>query len=228
MSNIQVFNGTIAGKEQSLTTSRIVAGVFGRHHRDVLRSIGNLDCSQEFTERNFALSEYHDPTGRRLREYRMTRDGFMFLAMGFTGAEAARRKEGFITTFNDMEERLHRALPAIPATAEVLDRALTVLAELSAQVKTQGAQIERLTKGLVSAKDAELRLRRQQATADVQRRIDRVILMEADSMPREAIVAETGLSFNYVRQIIFRARKNGDLPPEATAQAILDLAGSRS
>lgn len=58
---------------------------------------------------------------------------------------------------------------ALPASApdrlanfgDVLDRALGVLAELSAQVKVQGAQIERLTRGLVSAKDAELRLRRQ-------------------------------------------------------------------
>lgn len=60
----------------------------------------------------------------------------------------------------------------------------------------------------------------------MQRRIDRVILMEADGLPRDAIVAETGLSFNYVRQIVFRARQNGDLPPETTPQASLDLEGS--
>lgn len=230
MSNIQVFNGTLAGKEQSLTTTRIVAGAFNKRHDDVLKAVRNLDCSQEFADRNFAASEYRDRTGRRQHEYRMTRDGFMFLAMGFTGAEAARRKEGFIATFNDMEERLHRQVTAAPNDA--LDRMLTTMGDmlngLRRQVEAQGMQIERLTRGLLAAKDVELRMRRQQVATDIQRRIDRVILMEADGLPRESIVAETGLSFNYVRQIIFRARKNGDLPPEATPQASLDLAGSAS
>ena len=33
---------------------------------------------------------------------RMTKDGFMFLVLGFTGAEAARIKEAFIAAFNEM------------------------------------------------------------------------------------------------------------------------------
>ncbi len=216
--NIQVFSGAIAGKEQTLTTSRIVGEVFGRRHRDVLRAIDNLDCSHEFTERNFALSEYKDPTGRPLREFRMTRDGFMFLVMGFTGSEAARRKEAFIAAFNELESRLvHR-----PETPEVLDRAMAVLAELATQVKAQGAQIERLTRGLVSAKDSELRLRRQISNEEIQRRIDRVIMGEAEGMPRDMIASDTGLSLNYIRQIVHRAKRDGHLPADE-AQRELSL-----
>ena len=59
-------------------------------------SIKTLDCSEEFLERNFALSSYK-PAGakRSYPMYLMTRDGFTFLAMsdagatGFTGARAA-------------------------------------------------------------------------------------------------------------------------------------------
>ena len=38
--------------------------------------------------------------------YYMTRDGFTFLAMGFTGKVAARFKEAYIEAFNEMERRL--------------------------------------------------------------------------------------------------------------------------
>ena len=34
----------------------------------------------------------------------MTRDGFMFLVMGFTGSKAARMKEAFIEAFNMLED----------------------------------------------------------------------------------------------------------------------------
>ncbi|MGI9701007.1 Rha family transcriptional regulator [Pseudomonas aeruginosa] len=38
----------------------------------------------------------------------MTRDGFTFLCMGFTGEEAARWKEAYINAFNKMEQALIR------------------------------------------------------------------------------------------------------------------------
>lgn len=91
---------------QPTTTSRDIAETFGKRHDDVLKRIRSLECSPEFTARNFAASEYTDPTGRTLTEYRITRDGFAFLCMGFTGAKAAQWKERYIATFNRMAERL--------------------------------------------------------------------------------------------------------------------------
>ncbi|MBL7583265.1 Rha family transcriptional regulator, partial [Pseudomonas aeruginosa] len=38
--------------------------------------------------------------------FRMTRDGFTFLCMGFTGKEAARWKEAYINAFNKMEQAI--------------------------------------------------------------------------------------------------------------------------
>lgn len=77
-----------------LANSRHVAEVFGRLHKDVLRAVDNLDCSDELNGRNFALVEYLDAKGETRRAYDMTKDGFTFLVMGFTGSTAARFKEG--------------------------------------------------------------------------------------------------------------------------------------
>ena len=43
---------------------------------------------------------------RKLPCYQITRDGFAFLAMGFTGKRAAQFKEAYINAFNQMEQAL--------------------------------------------------------------------------------------------------------------------------
>lgn len=95
--------------DRPYTTSRAVAERFGKRHRDVLKAIKNLlsQCPDPaFTERNFALSDYLDPTGRTVPEYRLTHDGFAFLAMRFTGAEAMAWQIAFIQAFNALEAEL--------------------------------------------------------------------------------------------------------------------------
>ena len=91
---------------QITTTSNQVAEHFGKRHADVIRAIRKLDAPAEFTERNFALSEFTDSTGRVLPAYRITRDGFTLLAMGFTGKEAMQWKVAYLTAFNQMEAEL--------------------------------------------------------------------------------------------------------------------------
>lgn len=91
---------------QLLTTSKVIADTFGKIHRDVMRSINNLDCSEEFRARNFAQSTYTSPQNKTLDCYEITRDGFSFLCMGFTGKEAAEWKEKYITAFNQLEDAL--------------------------------------------------------------------------------------------------------------------------
>lgn len=88
------------------TTSRDIAETFGKEHRDVVRRITTLDCTPEFNARNFARVEYTDAKGEKRTEYRITRDGFAFLCMGFTGAKAAQWKERYINTFNKLAEKL--------------------------------------------------------------------------------------------------------------------------
>ncbi len=68
-------------------SSREVARVFGKKHYHVIRDIQNLDCSQEFKATNFGGLTFHHQ-GNEYPYYEMTRDGFTFLAMGFTGQKS--------------------------------------------------------------------------------------------------------------------------------------------
>ena len=52
---------------------------------------------------NFADSSYKNEQNKKQPEVLMTRDGFTFLAMGFTGKKAAQWKEQYIAAFNQME-----------------------------------------------------------------------------------------------------------------------------
>lgn len=101
MSNlVSLANGRVT------TSSLIVAQHFNKRHANVLRAIQNLECSENFTQLNFELSEYKDDSSKTNKYYIITKDGFMFLVMGFTGKEAALWKERFINAFNEMEASL--------------------------------------------------------------------------------------------------------------------------
>lgn len=84
--------------------SLMVAKMFEKRHDDVLKSIRNLDCSEEFRLRNFAESSYRNEQGKKQPCYNMTRDGFVFLVMGYRGKKAAQFKEAYIKRFNQMEQ----------------------------------------------------------------------------------------------------------------------------
>lgn len=84
--------------------SVMVAKMFEKRHDDVLRSIRNLDCSEEFRLRNFAESSYRNEQSKKQPCFNMTRDGFVFLAMGYRGKKAAQFKEAYIKRFNQMEK----------------------------------------------------------------------------------------------------------------------------
>ena len=93
-----------------VTTSLQVSKVFEKTHHNVLRDIRNLECSSDFQAFNFESSFYLRklPNNATKKEpmYYLTRDGFTFLAMGFTGKIAARFKEAYINAFNEMERKL--------------------------------------------------------------------------------------------------------------------------
>jgi Rha family phage regulatory protein len=85
---------------QQWTTSLNIAEVFGKDHAKVLRDIENLDCSDGFSQANFGLSDWTNSRGKTYPMYELTKDGFSFLVMGYTGSNAARFKEDYIRAFN--------------------------------------------------------------------------------------------------------------------------------
>lgn len=107
---------------EAMADSRDVAAYFGRNHFDVLRGIRSLGCSPEFRQRNFTAFKTNDLTGESTSHVTMTKDGFTFLAMGFTGATAALFKERYIAQFNAMEAEL-RSRGSFDASAILSDPA---------------------------------------------------------------------------------------------------------
>lgn len=96
---------------QVTTTSLDVAETFKKQHSHVLKTIEKLECSSGFLKLNFGL--YHYSSGlrddnRKYKAYEITRDGWTFLVMGFTGKKAAKFKEQYIKAFNAMEEVIQR------------------------------------------------------------------------------------------------------------------------
>lgn len=88
-------------EDQPMTSSRLVAQRFGKRHSDVLRTITALIPDlDEISRRNFALADYKDAQGKTRSEYRLTKDGFLLLAMSFTGKAATAWKVRFIAAFN--------------------------------------------------------------------------------------------------------------------------------
>lgn len=92
--------------------SRYVAEAFDKEHKNVMRAITNLECSDEFRRLNFEQTSYKDEQGKKQPIVCMTRDGFVFLAMGFTGKKAATFKESYIKQFNQMESFIKTVIAA--------------------------------------------------------------------------------------------------------------------
>lgn len=106
MNSIQVSEVVMLSGDHVMTDSRKVAESFGKRHDNVLRAYRKMQCSKEFALLNFVecLEINHLANGKPEPVIQMTKDGFMFLAMGFTGQKAAEVKEAFIAAFNEMAE----------------------------------------------------------------------------------------------------------------------------
>ncbi|MHC2090040.1 Rha family transcriptional regulator [Methylobacterium sp. CM6244] len=102
--------------------SRDVSAYFRKQHKNVLQAISNLECSDGFRRLNFQPIKINDLKGESTSHVEMTKDGFAFLVMGFTGAAAAVFKEAYIERFNAMEAGL-RTRPVVDPMAMLNDPA---------------------------------------------------------------------------------------------------------
>ena len=146
--------GLFVDRNKVWTTSRDVAAKFEKPHNDVLKAIRALDCSPEFSLGNFSQSDYVTDRGKKYPQYLMTRDGFTFLAMGFTGPKAARFKELYIAEFNRMEEELYRRRFSAAGSREELDR-------LTAQCETERKRAATAIGHLRTARASEEKMKHQ-------------------------------------------------------------------
>ena len=93
-----------------LTTN--VAGVFQKTHKDVLEAVDNIiQRTPEDRRGNFIPVELERPSNLgkgvvKYKAYALTKAGFTFLAMGFTGVKADKFKWAYIDEFDRMEKAL--------------------------------------------------------------------------------------------------------------------------
>lgn len=103
-------NELIKVTEESIMTSRDIAKITGKEHKNVLSDIRNEIESIEkeglSTELIFQLSEYKDSTGRKLPMYSMGREGAMQIATRYSAG--IRRK--LIKKLDEIENK-KQALP---------------------------------------------------------------------------------------------------------------------
>lgn len=137
-----------AGKD--VTTSLIVAQVFGKEHKNILRDIENLSCSETFNRLNFERITYKDTRNREQTAYEMTKDGFSFLVMGYTGEKAGQFKENFINEFNKRDMMLKsddyilmRSQQILQSRIELAEQKVRQLEAENAGQKTLIAQMQK-------------------------------------------------------------------------------------
>lgn len=132
---------------QVVTTSLQIAEFFDKEHKSVLRQINLLECSDLFRQRNFAPSCYTRKNGNVTKSYPMyyiTKDGFIILAMGFTGKIAAKFKEAYINAFNEMEEKLRGVTVNEKKVIETLH---SLCEDIDGRIKEHDKQLQKQFKG---------------------------------------------------------------------------------
>ncbi|MGL9724503.1 Rha family transcriptional regulator [Sodalis sp. (in: enterobacteria)] len=96
---------------KAITTTDDVAAYFGKQPHHVVQKVESLECSEDFIIRNFSRMiknvQLAKGATREVVYYEMTKDGFVFLVVGFTGKKAAAFKEAYIAEFNRMEAKLY-------------------------------------------------------------------------------------------------------------------------
>lgn len=95
-----------------ITTSVVLAETFKKEHKNVIRDIGSILSEssnpevERFLAENIKESTYVDSVGRTQKCYVLTKEGFSFVALGFTGSEANLFKVRYIKAFEEMHDNL--------------------------------------------------------------------------------------------------------------------------
>lgn len=100
----------MAVQGKAITTSQRIADYFGKSHKNVLRKIRQTieECPEDFARLNFELADFIDKNGESQPMFKLTKDGYMLVVMGFTGSAAMLIKVRYIQAFNWMAEQLTR------------------------------------------------------------------------------------------------------------------------
>lgn len=162
-----------------------------------------------FFRTNFLPGEYLWQSGKRTQRtapmYYLTRDGFAYLAMGFTGKEAALWKVRFISLFNLMTEKLARSRVGSAATEadslrqemSWLEREMARRTALSARQRIHEAEVDGFILGQMAVHGRHWNKERQKL-------VEKVILWHRAGYSYRRTAKDLGISASAVGNIVRR------------------------
>ena len=113
--------------QKAFTTSLIIAEEYGKRHDNVVRSIRAMLNHEDaeiknFSSLNFEEREYVDVNGFVRPMYKLTEDGFLDLAMSFTGDKARKTRIRFIAAFRSALTEISHLYSNPPRTGLITDK----------------------------------------------------------------------------------------------------------
>lgn len=125
-----------------VTDSLKIASIFKRDHKNVLRDIKELNCSEKFSLLNFEQSEYLNDRGRKYPLFILSKDGFTKLVFGWKDDKSAEFQEMYIEQFNKMEQALKNQqepiqIPRELSTLELMEMTSKTFREQETKILSQ-------------------------------------------------------------------------------------------
>lgn len=143
----------IIQNQQAVTTSLQVAEAFEKQHKHVLEAIENKISSAENSaqyQNMFLEDVYRDKSGKSNKMYLMNKDGWAFIAMGFTGRKADEFKLQYIAEFNRMESHIKDSREKLPSNPrEILKLMFQVTEETQEEVEKVKGRVTDLEENTV-------------------------------------------------------------------------------
>lgn len=144
-------------KGTPVTDSLKVAQVFGRLHKNVIRSIREIIMSANLLANHQAFCEtsYQDTQGKEQPLFLMTREGFCALVMRWNGERANQFKMAFVELFTKMEQAIQQMQTTAPAVPQTFAEALRLAANQAEQIEAQQKQLEAQAPKVLFAQSVE-------------------------------------------------------------------------
>lgn len=149
--------------QQAVTTSLILAEAFEKQHKHVIEAIEKKISTAEnsaLLKNMFVEDSYIASNGKQNKMYYLNRDGFTFIAMGFTGHKADEFKLKYIDAFNQMEKQIKEKTQfRLPTNLnEMSTMFYSVMKDQDKKIEEQGEKVNFLMNlsGLTSPRNKEL------------------------------------------------------------------------
>lgn len=147
----------VGGGELKMS-SRTIAEFAGKKHYNILRDIRTMEPAWEkVTGSKFGLSEYEDPTGRKLPEYQLNKEETLYVATKYndeTRAKLIMRWKQLEVENLELKSKLNSKTYTIPedyteALLRIVDYVRTEK-ELTSKIKEDAPKVEYYTKVMAS------------------------------------------------------------------------------